>query len=386
MSRSPLSSLSDRELLGRLKSLVEKERATTVEILLHVNEVERRRLYLPSGYPSLFEYCRARLGYSSSAAGRRIAAARCVRDYPDVLGLLEKDEMTLVTVARLEGALTRENHRELLEKVRGKSDREVEEILSGYRPPVTLRDRVKPVRVAVRVREPQNTSKPGTTGCVTPSAGSSPATGSAAAGFARGLPRPGTETQPLPHSGTQSPPQPPTPPPAVRLEQRFQIQFVASEAFMTKLEKARALLSNRLQENAFEKVFEVLIDEFLDRHSPEKKKERREKRAAARQGPAKRREPGEPRDKATEDTGTRHIPASVKARVYARDQGRCTYVGTTDERCASTHHLQIDHIVPYGRGGTTTVGNLRLLCGRHNRLEAERIYGANAIRRYRPTE
>ena len=380
MSRSPLSFLSDRELLGRLKSLVEKERATTVEILLHVNEVERRRLYLPSGYPSLFEYCRARLGYSSSAAGRRIAAARCVRDYPDVLGLLEKDEMTLVTVARLEGALTRENHRELLEKVRGKSDREVEEIVSGYRPPVTLRDRVKPVRVAVRVREPQNTSKPGTTGCVTPSAGSSPATGSAAAGFARGLPRPGTETQPLPHSGTQSPPQPPTPPPAVRLEQRFQIQFVASEAFMTKLEKARALLSNRLQENAFEKVFEVLIDEFLDRHSPEKKKERREKRSSKSQGPTK------PRGKAGEDRDDRHIPAPVRDAVFKRDEGRCTYVGTTGERCASTHHLQIDHIVPYGRGGTNTVGNLRLLCGRHNRLEAERIYGANAIRRYRPRE
>ena len=131
---------------------------------------------------------------------------------------------------------------------------------------------------------------------------------------------------------------------------------------------------------------EVLIDEFLDRQSPEKKKERREKRAATRQEPTKRREPDNPRDKATEHTQTRHIPASVRVQVYARDQGRCPYVGTTGQRCASTHHLQIDHIVPYGRGGTHTPGNLRLLCGKHNRLEAERIYGANAIRRYRPRE
>jgi hypothetical protein len=32
------------------------------------------------------------------------------------------------------------------------------------------------------------------------------------------------------------------------------------------------------------------------------------------------------------------------------------------------------------------VGNLRLLCGKHNRLEAQRVYGAKAIRRYRPRE
>jgi hypothetical protein len=64
-----LSGLSDRELLARVKALVSRERATTLEILLHLIEVERRRLHLGLGYPSLFEYCTRHLGYSSTAAG-----------------------------------------------------------------------------------------------------------------------------------------------------------------------------------------------------------------------------------------------------------------------------------------------------------------------------
>ena len=52
-----LRGLSDRELLARVKDLVSRERAVTLEILVHLIEVERRRLHLGLGYPSLFEYC-----------------------------------------------------------------------------------------------------------------------------------------------------------------------------------------------------------------------------------------------------------------------------------------------------------------------------------------
>jgi hypothetical protein len=75
-----ISGLSDRELLSRVKDLVSRERAVTLEILVHLIEVERRRLHLGLGYASMFDYCTRHLGYSSSAASRRIQAARCVRD------------------------------------------------------------------------------------------------------------------------------------------------------------------------------------------------------------------------------------------------------------------------------------------------------------------
>ncbi|MBP2680686.1 MAG: nuclease, partial [Candidatus Krumholzibacteriota bacterium] len=75
---------------------------------------------------------------------------------------------------------------------------------------------------------------------------------------------------------------------------------------------------------------------------------------------------------------SRYIPAAVRDAVFARDKGRCTYTGPDGKRCGSTHNLQIDHIVPFACGGTALIHNLRLLCGKHNRLSAERIFGPRA--------
>ena len=75
-----LSGLSDGELLSRVKDLVARERAVTLEILVHLIEVERRRLHVGLGYASMFEYATRHLGYSESAAARRIRVARCIRD------------------------------------------------------------------------------------------------------------------------------------------------------------------------------------------------------------------------------------------------------------------------------------------------------------------
>ena len=64
----------------------------------------------------------------------------------------------------------------------------------------------------------------------------------------------------------------------------------------------------------------------------------------------------------------RAIPAAVKREVWRRDRGRCRYVDRTSRRrCGSQHLLQIDHVVPYARGGGAEPNNLRLLCAAHHR-------------------
>ena len=174
--------------------------------------------------------------------------------------------------------------------------------------------------------------------------------------------------------GVRTEPKPP------RLERKLLVQFLASEAFMKKFERARALLSNRLGTVSYEAVLETVLDEFLERHTPENKTRRRDARRNVRKT---KRVPS----KSVDTRGrSRRIPAAIRDAVSARDQGRCTYVGTTGKRCGSTRHLQIDHIVPFARGGTNVASNLRLLCARHNKIEAERIYGANAIKRFHARE
>ena len=70
---------------------------------------------------------------------------------------------------------------------------------------------------------------------------------------------------------------------------------------------------------------------------------------------------------------SRHIPAPVRDAVFTRDEGRCTYSASNVVRCEATAHLQIDHIQPFCRGGEHTLENLRVLCGKHNRLAAREL-------------
>lgn len=56
---------------------------------------------------------------------------------------------------------------------------------------------------------------------------------------------------------------------------------------------------------------------------------------------------------------SRYIPAEVRRHVNMRDGGRCVGCGTEED----TH---FDHIKPFIHGGTSTVENLRILCGPSN--------------------
>ncbi len=75
-------SLSDRDLLSRMRILVQKERELLTDILYHLKEVERRKLYSDLGYKSLFDYAVGELNYSEGQAGRRIQAMKLLRELP----------------------------------------------------------------------------------------------------------------------------------------------------------------------------------------------------------------------------------------------------------------------------------------------------------------
>jgi 5-methylcytosine-specific restriction endonuclease McrA len=72
---------------------------------------------------------------------------------------------------------------------------------------------------------------------------------------------------------------------------------------------------------------------------------------------------------------SRLVPAHVRREVWARDQGRCTFLGDDGRRCDATHRLELHHEIPFARGGSATAANLRILCQPHNLLLARRDYG-----------
>jgi 5-methylcytosine-specific restriction endonuclease McrA len=341
----------------------------------------------------MFDYCTTGLGYSASAAMRRIRTARCVARYPRVYALLEASEVNLSTVAQVSRILTPGNHAAVLDRIRGKSQREVEAIVAAIEPRAALPpDRVR--TVVVPVAAPAAGPVPGA------AASDAPAASMDAARSFLDHNRSGCDRVNSPAAEQRG-----NDPEVVciQLERRVVVQFSASEAFMAKVEKIRALAWHRLPANAsLEQVFEIALDLFLDKEDPEARKQRREERAATNEQPRQERvasqqhrrvetghqvmvtsstvETRVPRD-AREATQREPIPSRVRDEVYARDGGRCTFRGPGGMRCGSTRALQIDHVVPVARGGPATPRNLRLLCAHHNRLEAERLMGSAAARR-----
>lgn len=65
-----------------------------------------------------------------------------------------------------------------------------------------------------------------------------------------------------------------------------------------------------------------------------------------------------------EDWASRYIPKKVREEVLA--VGRCA-------ECGGREHLEVDHIIPVSRGGTSGRDNLQALCRKCNRIKRVRL-------------
>ena len=365
---------SDGEVRRSLEELSRRERKITLEILLHLIEVEKRKIFASAGYGSLFNYCTRGIGYSESAAGRRIRAARCIRDYPEVLALLSAGEVTICSVSAIAGILDRGNCRAILKEIRGKSKREIDRIVAEAKPLSAIRERVRPV--SIRRREPGAETKSGSGSRPESERKESKDTPPDQLHLSTNK-RPDSDR----HRGGQE-----LTAPAVT--QRFKIEFAADKEFVKKMEQIRSRLSGRYPKGvSMEKLFGLLMDEFLEKNESGKRAERRKNRATKRGKQTERKEKrandqGRQSDRVQSEkpavTGTtrsRYIPADIRDLIHIRDSGRCGWIAPDGTRCGSTWDLEIDHIKPFALGGDHMPDNLRLLCACHNRLEAEVRFG-----------
>ena len=104
-----LKSVRDEDLLHQLFQLVKQSRGVEAEVVAHVAEVERRRLYAREACSSMFEYCRRILSLRENEAYLRITVARAARENPVLLEMLRDGRLHLSGIARLAPHLTRQN-------------------------------------------------------------------------------------------------------------------------------------------------------------------------------------------------------------------------------------------------------------------------------------
>jgi HNH endonuclease len=349
-----LVDVSDAELEANLRDLLRDGARTEARVVAHLAEVDARRLHL-RGAQSLFEYCQARLGFSESEAWYRICAARAATQFPIIFELLERRQLHLTAVALLAKHLTRENHLELLNEVRGKTKRQILELLARRAPKSGVASHIR--KLPLRA-------------------------GAVAAG-------PTGVLEPLSADA-------------------YRLQLNVSQAFQQKLELARDLVSHANPSGdlaaVVERALDLLIEAERARRFGQTKRPLRTRNESARSvepsgrassergdgGTVSRAngsasaesgqpESGQPHPGSTERR-RRHISSDVRRQVIARDGQSCSYVSPAGQRCSARAFLELDHVQPWAKGGGESVENLRLLCRAHNQFLAEREFGAEVVR------
>ena len=366
--RFSLSHVADQALIRTLSDLVARDRLTTAELLAHLAEVEARRLYLPAGYPSMFEYCVRELKLSEAAAFKRLRAARRARRFPAIFDAVADGRLHLSAVVMLAPHLTRANARELLISAVYKTRAELEKLLAERFPRPDLPTRVLPFGPAAKCAE----VAPGPVADVSASV--------SACGPSECVTLPPTalrpEVAPGPVAGMHAPaarssevaPGPPVPvAPRAKVAplapERFALQVTIDQETHDLLRRAQELLGHTVPSGDVAEVLKRALQSLV--HELEKKKFARAEHPM-------------PRPHADASTG-RHIPASVRRSVVQRDGGRCAFVSSNGKRCESRGRLEFDHVTPVARGGQTMAENVRLLCRDHNQYEAERVFGRGFI-------
>jgi len=372
MSRPCFRHLSNIAVLRTLDEEVALGRQGTTKVLALITEVEVRRIYADEGYPSLWEFCVKRLGFSEDEAGRRIHASRAARRFPVILDLIADGRLHLSGVKLLKPHLTPATANSLLRASIHKTRDEIRQLLADRFPCPDVPTRVVPLSATpIDPQSSENITQPFPVPedeCLSPVPG--PVKMS-----------PNSEVSELePPSPTLAAwsPQPVQTPAAEGSAprgvepniQRSQVEPLGLERYglHLTLRKITHDKMRRLEELLGSQVAAGDLDAVLE-HAFDVAIAQLEKRKFAKTS--------RPRTTVARRTSQdpRYVPARVRREVSKRDGERCTFVGDGGKRCDCRRDLEFDHVEPVARGGEATLANLRLRCRAHNQLEAERTFG-----------
>jgi len=130
-----LKHLSNEDLHLNTLSAANKERMSTIEVLWHLREIDKRMLYAIKGYRDLKEYCVKELKYSEGSAWKRISAMKSLVEVPEIEEKIERGSLNLtqLNMARThfrEVKATIEERKEILLTLENQNTRTTERILA----------------------------------------------------------------------------------------------------------------------------------------------------------------------------------------------------------------------------------------------------------------
>lgn len=315
-----LMKLTNDELHISAVRTARNERMESVKVIMHLREVNRRGLHLEKGFKSLQDYAAKALGYSSSSAYRRSAAAEViaalpVKDQSETLKAIETSKTNLTALVSAKSFFYQEKksnvvysaseRAEVLKSIESKNQYEVQKEL------VT-----KAKGDHVNVAPPKAEIKPVRGG-------------------------------------------------------RIKIEFMADESLKDKLDRIKNLIAHRNPNPTMEELLEIMSEIVLKKIDPSlhvKREMPKEKKELVTPSVF-----GAKTQSSTSNGSTPKSRSYKKAALHALwtraqvdTKPQCEYTSPGGQRCTSHYGLEIEHIQPFSRGGTNELSNLKLFCRAHN--------------------
>ena len=406
--------LSDADLTTTLKKAIAAERRNIAASIACLIEITARDLPTRMGASSLFVYLTRELKMSESSASKRCAAIRAVRDFPEILPLIQSGGLHLSNISLIARHLTRENAARLIGLAQTETQRGLEKALAVEFPVAAKRDILRPVvctsqrsTFALRVGDTTRSDNRSDDRRDTDENSS----GQASEIFDGGAGKSDLGSFALEGAVPQSVL-------GVRVHATLDADAAAALEFLAGAMPGKsaseilslAVCELRRRRDAAHRIpvnrKRVAKDKkpecgMSDREKLERKKKLLEKNTAAKIAAKKC---------AESSKASRYIHAALRRAVAQRDGYRCSYVAPLSplaridadshvgarlngtgpaarerpsvDRCEAVHCLEFDHVTPRAYGGQNTVDNLRLLCRAHNNLSAKDVMGKQFIESY----
>lgn len=374
-----LQNLKDQDLVIQVENLLNREKRIGDAILLALKEINARRIYAAMGYPSLFYLLVRHFKLSETAAYTRLQALRLMETVPGVQANMLKGELSLNNAALIQSFVQRhdkehsqpmtvESKKEIIDAVKGKTNKEAREILANKDPQAAL---PPPIEKPLAQNHTQLQ--------ITVDAETMAALREVKALLSHKIP-----------DGD------------LKAILKYMIQATGEQLKKRKgygvLEKSGISASQCFTDGEKGRVNE----EFRNARKVENEDRRGVMSKEGDQGTE--RDLGKEGDQSAEMSGEgnfnrsgvqkmrkikensvypkghsqrvrQNIPVNIKRNVFTRSGGCCEFVSPGGIRCSSQYQLEFDHLIPWSQGGKNGEDSLRVLCRVHNQYRTKQTHG-----------
>lgn len=282
--------LTDEQLEQSADQARARELKSLHEMLFHLKEIDRRRLFSKRKFPSIYDYAMDRFKYSYDEVHRRICAMKLLKDMPEIESKIADGSLQLTHLTQA---------RSFFQKVEHSREQKLE-ILSQL----------------------ENTTK--------------------------------AETKKILYNE----------------ELKARYTFEADQPFKNIVERLKGLHPHL----SFDDLMRRVCETALERIDPLVRAERKSRASA---------KTAEPNCVAAKAVDQRRSRANIPNRyIPAKTATSLAHFRRKVSELQSTFALELDHVVPFARGGSNRPENLRLLCRKCNQRKAIEAYGETKMEQF----